>query len=98
MQATLSNGNAPTALFHLANPPGPIVIDSKFPAGGLRGRWPGRHEIQAEIRGPNWRVRGARPYQKPSRTNTSLRGETADGALMFPAFEAVYAELQRQLS
>ena len=31
MQATLSNGRRADCLIHLPNPPGPIVIDSKFP-------------------------------------------------------------------
>ncbi len=31
LQATLSNGNRPDCLIHLPNPPGHIVIDSKFP-------------------------------------------------------------------
>jgi DNA recombination protein RmuC len=30
-QATLSNGKRADCLIHLPNPPGPIVIDSKFP-------------------------------------------------------------------
>ena len=31
MQATLSNGRRADCLIHLPNPPGPIVIDAKFP-------------------------------------------------------------------
>jgi DNA recombination protein RmuC len=31
MQATLSNGKRADCLIHLPNPPGPIVIDAKFP-------------------------------------------------------------------
>ncbi|KAG1647491.1 hypothetical protein GQR58_030563 [Nymphon striatum] len=31
LQSTLSNGKRPDCLIHLPNPPGPIVIDSKFP-------------------------------------------------------------------
>ncbi|MEY8842289.1 DNA recombination protein RmuC, partial [Cribrihabitans sp. XS_ASV171] len=31
LQATLSNGRRADCLIHLPNPPGPIVIDSKFP-------------------------------------------------------------------
>ena len=31
MQATLSNGRRADCLINLPNPPGPIVIDSKFP-------------------------------------------------------------------
>jgi len=30
-QATLSNGKRPDCLIHLPNPPGPIVVDAKFP-------------------------------------------------------------------
>ena len=31
LQATMSNGTRPDCLIHLPNPPGHIVIDSKFP-------------------------------------------------------------------
>ncbi len=36
-QATLSNGSRPDCLIRLPNTPAPLVIDSKFPARGLRG-------------------------------------------------------------
>ena len=35
-QATLSNGRRADCLLHLPNPPGPTVIDSKFPLGSYR--------------------------------------------------------------
>ena len=37
-QATLSNGRRADCLIHLPNPPGPIVIDSKFPLEAYEAR------------------------------------------------------------
>ena len=36
LQATLSNGRRADCLIHLPNPPGPIVIDSKFPLKAMK--------------------------------------------------------------
>ena len=43
-QHTLSNGKRADCLIHLPNPPGPIVIDSKFPLESLRS--PARRRVR----------------------------------------------------
>ncbi|WP_413788553.1 DNA recombination protein RmuC [Paludibacillus litoralis] len=91
-QATLSNGRRADCLIHLPNPPGPIVIDAKFPLESyesLRGAASEREKTEA-ARGFRIAVQThiraiAERYVEPE--------ETADGALMFLPSEAVYAEL-----
>jgi DNA recombination protein RmuC len=92
MQATLSNGKRADCLIHLPNPPGPIVIDAKFPLEAyeaLRRAENPRQvtEAQAQLR------TAVRAHIKAISEKYILDGETADGALMFLPSEAVYAEL-----
>jgi len=97
LQATLSNGRRADCLIHLPNPPGPIVIDSKFPLEGYEA---------LRSASTDWEVSEAK---KALRTSVKkhikdisekyiLEGETADGALMFLPSEAVYAELHANFS
>ncbi len=91
-QATLSNGRRADCLIHLPNPPGPIVIDAKFPLEAyesLRAAATEREKVEA-----------ARAFRAAVRAHVAaiaerylIAGETADGALMFLPSEAVYAEL-----
>ncbi len=92
MQATLSNGRRADCLIHLPNPPGPIVIDSKFPLEAYealrRAENPGQ-TLEAQ-RAMRVAVRG---HVRAIAERYVIEGETADGALMFLPSEAVYAEL-----
>jgi DNA recombination protein RmuC len=92
MQATLSNGRRADCLIHLPNPPGPIVIDAKFPLEAyeaLRRADTPRltQEAQQLMR------QAVRAHVRAIAEKYILEGETADGALMFLPSEAVYAEL-----
>ncbi len=91
-QATLSNGKRADCLVHLSNPPGPIVIDSKFPLEAyeaLRGA-----QTKAQMSEASRLMRAAvRLHIKAISDKYIIEGETADGALMFLPSEAVYAEL-----
>lgn len=92
LQATLSNGKRPDCLVHLPNPPGPIVIDSKFPLEAYEAlrRAEGEHALKAAVAQMKVSVRA---HIKSISEKYILEGETADGALMFLPSEAVYAEL-----
>ena len=92
MQATLSNGKRADLLIHLPNPPGPIVVDSKFPLEAYEAlRNAGtQNELNEAARMMRASVRG---HIKAIAERYILEGETADGALMFLPSEAVYAEL-----
>jgi DNA recombination protein RmuC len=92
MQATLSNGRRADCLIHLPSPPGPIVIDSKFPLEAYEAlrRAANNAELIEAQRMLRIAVRG---HLKAIAERYIVEGETADGALMFLPSEAVYAEL-----
>lgn len=92
MQATLSNGKRADCLVHLPNPPGPIVIDAKFPLEAYEALR--RAENPGQLREAGQMMRSAvRAHIKAISEKYIIEGETADGALMFLPSEAVYAEL-----
>jgi DNA recombination protein RmuC len=92
LQATLSNGKRPDCLIHLPNPPGPIVIDSKFPLEAYEALR--RAKTEAETRAAAQQMKVAvRVHLNAIADKYILEGETAEGALMFLPSEAVYAEL-----
>ncbi|MBR9844003.1 MAG: DNA recombination protein RmuC [Rhodobacteraceae bacterium] len=92
LQHTLSNGKRADCLIHLPNPPGPIVIDSKFPLESYEALR--RAETQAQLNEAARMLRTAvKAHIKAISEKYILEGETADGALMFLPSEAVYAEL-----
>ncbi len=92
MQATLSNGRRADCLIHLPNPPGPIVVDSKFPLEAYEALR--RAETPAQVAEAGRALRTAvRAHIRAISERYILEGETADGAMMFLPSEAVYAEL-----
>ncbi|MEO3414345.1 DNA recombination protein RmuC [Roseovarius sp. CAU 1744] len=95
-QATLSNGRRADCLIHLPNPPGPIVIDAKFPLEAYEAL------VAAETKESANRALGelktaVRTHINAISERYLIEGETADGALMFLPSEAVYAELHARL-
>jgi DNA recombination protein RmuC len=91
-QHTLSNGRRADCLIHLPNPPGPIVIDSKFPLEPYERLRAAKTEsdLAAAARELRAAIKG---HIKAISERYIIEGETADGALMFLPSEAVYAEL-----
>ncbi|MGB3178574.1 MAG: DNA recombination protein RmuC [Albidovulum sp.] len=92
LQATLSNGKRADCLIHLPNPPGPIVIDSKFPLEAYEALRRATNNSEAIEAQRMLRI-SVRSHIKAISEKYILDGETADGALMFLPSEAVYAEL-----
>ncbi|MSO74935.1 MAG: DNA recombination protein RmuC [Alphaproteobacteria bacterium] len=91
-QAQLSNGKRADCLLDLPLPPGPIVIDAKFPLEGY-------HAIRAATDDSSRQI-AARAFRQSVLVHIKdiagryiLPGETAESALMFLPSEAVYAEL-----
>ena len=95
-QATLSNGRRADCLIHLPNPPGPIVIDAKFPLEAYEElvRAETKDEVARALGGLKTAVRA---HIRAISERYLIEGETADGALMFLPSEAVYAELHARL-
>ncbi|SCM69611.1 DNA recombination protein RmuC [Donghicola eburneus] len=92
LQHTLSNGRRADCLIHLPNPPGPIVIDSKFPLEAYEALR--KADTQALLNEAARMLRqSVRNHIKAISEKYILEGETADGAIMFLPSEAVYAEL-----
>lgn len=92
LQATLSNGKRADCLIHLPNPPGPLVIDSKFPLEAyeayLAADTPrGKTDAERSMRG------AVRAHLRAISEKYIIPGETADSAVMFVPSEAVYALL-----
>lgn len=91
-QATLSNGKRADCLIALPNPPGPIVIDSKFPLEAYEALRNANTKQETTEAVRNFR-QSVRAHIKAISDRYVIEGETADGALMFLPSEAVYAEL-----
>ena len=92
MQATLSNGRRADCLVHLPQPPGPIVIDAKFPLEAYEAlRRAGTPRAVQEA--AQFFKTSVRNHIRAISDKYIIEGETADGALMFLPSEAVYAEL-----
>jgi len=95
-QTTLSNGRRADCLIALPTPPGPIVIDAKFPLEA--------YEALVAADGKDAQAQALKALGGAVRVHINaiaeryiLEGETADGALMFLPSEAVYAELHARL-
>lgn len=92
LQATLSNGKRADCLIHLPQPPGPLVIDSKFPLEPYEALLAAASD--AEVTAARRAMRGAvRAHIRAISEKYIIQGETAEGALMFVPSEAVYSEL-----
>ncbi len=96
LQATLSNGRRADCLIHLPNPPGPIVIDAKFPLEDFEALAAAQTREEAE-RSLKAFGNAVRVHIKAIAERYIIDGETADGALMFVPSEAIYAELHARL-
>lgn len=91
-QSTLSNSKRADGLIKLPNPPGHIVVDSKFPLesyNALRNA----EDDAARIAAARDFKQAVKKHIKDISERYIIPGETAESALMFLPSEAVYAEL-----
>ncbi|MEM6407868.1 MAG: DNA recombination protein RmuC [Pseudomonadota bacterium] len=95
-QTTLSNNKRADCLIKLPNPPGPIVIDAKFPLEAYE-ELVAAESKEAQARALTALGQAVRVHIKKISESYLIEGETADGALMFLPSEAVYAELHAKL-
>ncbi|QDY69941.1 DNA recombination protein RmuC [Qingshengfaniella alkalisoli] len=91
-QTTLSNGKRADCVIHMPNPPGPIVIDSKFPLEAYEALRNAVTDAERQQAARAMRT-AVKAHIKAIAEKYIIEGETADGALMFLPSEAVYAEL-----
>ncbi|EHL95751.1 RmuC domain protein [Acetobacteraceae bacterium AT-5844] len=92
-QHVLSNGTRCDCLIRLPHPPGPVVVDSKFPLEA----WQALREAGEDV---GARTAAARQFGTDMKKHVDdisrkylITGETADAAILFVPSEAVFAEL-----
>ncbi|MEE8371491.1 MAG: DNA recombination protein RmuC, partial [Sphingomonadales bacterium] len=91
-QETLSNGKRADCLILLPNPPGPIVVDAKFPLEGYRALREAKGEAELK-KATTAFTAGVLKHVNDISERYIIAGETAESALMFLPSEAIYAEL-----
>jgi DNA recombination protein RmuC len=91
-QSVLSNGKRADCLIKLPNPPGPIVIDAKFPLESYRALRAAEDEATRTTAGRAFSA-DILKHVRDIAERYVVPGETAESALMFLPSEAVYAEL-----
>ena len=91
-QATLSNNRRADCLIRLPNPPGPIVVDAKFPLESYRALRSAEDEAARTAAAQSF-ARDILKHVGDIADRYIVPGETAESALMFLPAEAVYAEL-----
>lgn len=92
LQATLGNGRRADCIIKLPNPPGPIVVDAKFPLESYRALRSAKDETKRSLAGRSF-SQDILKHVTDISERYILSGETAESALMFLPAEAVYAEL-----
>ena len=95
-QHTLSNGSRPDCLLEIPNPPGPIVIDAKFPLEA----WYEIEKAKDEKELADARRKLAEAFKVHVNAIAEkyiITGETAESAMLFLPSEAVYAEFHTNL-
>lgn len=96
-QVVLSNQKRADCLLKLPNPPGSIVIDSKFPLESyqaLQNAVSDREKVEAE----RFFRASVLKHIKDIADKYILSGETAESALMFLPAESIYAELHARFA
>jgi DNA recombination protein RmuC len=91
-QVVLSNARRADCVIKLPNPPGPIVIDAKFPLTAYMEMLNSSDDIERSRHAKQLGI-DTKKHIKDIADRYILPGETSDSALMFIPSEAVYAEL-----
>jgi len=91
-QSTMGNGKRADCLLKLPNPPGSIVIDSKFPLESFQALRDATDDT-TKIQASRAFTADVLKHVKDIADKYIIPGETAESALMFLPSEAVYAEL-----
>lgn len=92
-QVSLANGKRADCLLKLPNPPGPIVIDAKFPLESYQALRDAGSDEAAKTAAARRFAQDVKTHVVAISEKYIVPGETAESALMFLPSEAVYAEL-----
>ncbi|MBT3557381.1 MAG: DNA recombination protein RmuC [Rhodospirillales bacterium] len=91
-QATLSNGKRADCLLLLPLPPGPIVIDAKYPMESYKALQAATDD-QARVQAERAFSTDVSKHVKDIAEKYIIPNETAESAIMFLPSEAIYAEI-----
>ena len=91
-QHTLSNGKRADCIIRLPNPPGPVVVDSKFPLEAYQKMRAAEDDGQARAALTQLKADTLKHAQDIA-AKYIISGETADAALMFLPSESIFSEL-----
>ena len=94
LEATLSNGKRADCLILLPNPPGPVVIDAKFPLEGWQKIQAARGDAELKDARREFSI-AIKKHVTDIAERYIIEGETADTAFMFLPSEAIYIELHQ---
>ena len=95
-QVTLSNGKRCDCLIDLPRPPGPLVVDAKFPLESYRDLIAADDEQKKSVARKNF-GEDVRRHVKDIAQKYILPGETAEWALMFLPSEVIFADVHNYL-
>jgi len=91
-QVTLSNNKRADCLLQLPNPPGPMVVDAKFPLESYHALRAAESDHDKTQAGRAFKT-AILKHVLDIRERYIVPGETAESAMMFVPSEAIYAEL-----
>jgi DNA recombination protein RmuC len=92
-QHVLSNGTRCDCLIHLPHPPGPVVVDSKFPLEAWQALRDAGEDVGARTAASRQFSADMRRHIDDISKKYLIAGETAEAAILFVPSEAVFAEL-----
>lgn len=95
-QHTLSNGKRADCLIRLPNPPGPVVVDSKFPLEAFQRLRTAENDAETRAALAQMKT-DTQKHAQDIADKYILPGETADAALMFLPSESIFSELHLRL-
>lgn len=95
-QHTLSNGKRADCLIRLPNPPGPVVVDSKFPLEAYQKLRAAEDETETRAALAQMKTDTLK-HANDIAGKYIIPGETADAALMFLPSESIFSELHLRL-
>jgi len=91
-QTVLSNGKRADCVLNLPNPPGTIIIDSKFPLESYQALMEAKNERE-QTEASRFFKASVLKHIRDISEKYIIAGETAESALMFLPSESIYAEL-----
>jgi DNA recombination protein RmuC len=92
-QHVLSNGTRCDCLIRLPHPPGPVVVDSKFPLEAWQALRDAGEDVGARTAASRQFAADMRRHVDDISKKYLIAGETAEAAILFVPSEAVFAEL-----